>query len=265
MDRLLTIRDLHVTYTVAGGGVQALKGLNLHVSRAQAIGLLGESGSGKSTLTACILNLLPNSARASGEVLLDGADLLKMPERQLRSIRGARIAHVWQDPSQALSPVLKVGDQIADVMRAHQQIGWEECRRLVEQVLRDVGLADVDRIQRAYPHQLSGGQRQRVAIAQALICRPTLLLADEPTTALDTTTQAEILALIKGLRQKYRMALLLISHDPAVIAEMVDYVYVLRAGSVVEHGPTDRVMSAPESNYTRSLIEAVAGFGYTHA
>jgi ABC-type glutathione transport system ATPase component len=263
MSELLTTRELRVSYRVGREEIAALRGVSLDILAGQAVGLLGESGSGKSTLGATLLAFVPVTARASGIINFAGSSLLTASEREVRKIRGARISYIAQDPAQSLSPVLRVGEQIADVLRAHQNINRRQCRENVEAALKEVALDAA--LYDAYPHQLSGGQRQRVAIAQALICRPSLLIADEPTTALDPTTQAEILDLIKRLRAQHGMAMLLISHDPAVLSEMVDYVYVLQYGEVVEHGPAEMVLNAPSSPYTRSLLDATPRLAFDHA
>ena len=263
MNPLLTIRSVAVSYRVDGKQVPALSAVSLDVLPRQAVGLLGESGSGKSTLASTLLFCLPTGASASGFINFAGISLLTAPEAELRKIRGAGISYIAQDPAEALSPVLAVGEQISDVLRAHRNMSRHQRRIVVDEALREVGLDP--QMYHAYPHQLSGGQRQRVAIAQALICRPALLIADEPTTALDPTTQADILTLIKRLRLQYGMALLLISHDPSVMAEMVEYAYVIRRGEIVEHGAVDDVLNASRNEYTRSLVDATPRLAYSNA
>jgi peptide/nickel transport system ATP-binding protein len=263
MNPLLTVRNLAVSYRVDGRQVPALCAVSLDVLSRQAVGLLGESGSGKSTLASTLLLCLANGARTSGFINFAGISLLTASARELRKVRGAGISYIAQDPSEALSPVLPVGEQIADVLRAHKKMTRRERRAAVEEALREVGLEA--QMYEAYPHQLSGGQRQRVGIAQALICRPALLIADEPTTALDPTTQADILALIKRFRAQYSMALLLISHDPGVMAEMVEYAYVIRRGEIVEHGSVDDVLTASRNEYTKSLVDATPRLAYLNA
>ena len=259
---LLTVRNLRVSYRGAQE-IVALNAVSLDIASQQAVGLLGESGSGKSTLASTLLGCLAPGASASGIINFAGLSLLTANERDLQKIRGVRISYIAQEPAEALSPVLRVGEQITDVLRAHSDVDRRTRRAAVDQALDEVGLSR--ELYDAYPHQLSGGQRQRIAIAQALICRPSLLIADEPTTALDTTTQADILKLIRRLRVQHGMAMLLISHDPAVVAEMVDYVYILRAGEVVEEGNAADVLSVPQSEYARSLLDATPRLAYTHA
>jgi ABC-type glutathione transport system ATPase component len=263
MNPLLTVRNVAVSYRVDGKQLPALSAVSLDVLPRQAVGLLGESGSGKSTLASTLLLCLPTGASASGFINFAGMSLLTASTRELRKVRGAGISYIAQDPAEALSPVLPVGEQIGDVLRAHKKMTRCKRRTTVDEALREVELEA--QMYHAYPHQLSGGQRQRVAIAQALICRPALLIADEPTTALDPTTQADILALIKRLRVQYGMALLLISHDPGVMAEMVEYAYVIRRGEIVEHGSVDDVLIASNNEYTRSLVDATPRLAYFNA
>jgi peptide/nickel transport system ATP-binding protein len=263
MTSLLTARDVSVRYRVAGDPIAALRSVSIEIQPQQSVGLLGESGSGKSTLAATLLGSTARGASSSGIISFSGFSLLEATEADLRKIRGARISYIAQDPAQALSPVLKVGEQIADLLRAHTSMNRGARKAAVIEALHEVGLDA--QMYHAYPHQLSGGQRQRVAIAQALVCRPELLIADEPTTALDATTQADILRVISTLQSRHGMALLLISHDPAVMAEMVDYVYVLRNGEVVEHGAAHEVLNHPASIYTRSLLEATPGLAFHDA
>ena len=263
MNPLLIVRDLRVAYPGGRDRVPALQGVSIEIAEQQAVGLLGESGSGKSTLGATLLGWVAHGASASGIINFAGISLLTASEGELRKVRGARISYIAQDPAQALSPVLRVGEQITDVLRAHTNMGRRERRAMVDDALREVGLDAA--LYDAYPHELSGGQRQRVAIAQALVCRPELLIADEPTTALDSTTQAEILALIRRLRREHGMAMLLISHDPAVLIEMVDYVYVLRQGEIAEHGTSNEVLNTPGSDYTRALLDATPRLAFNDA
>jgi peptide/nickel transport system ATP-binding protein len=252
---LLDIRELSVTYRLGDkGSVRALDHVSLSLAPGEAIGILGESGCGKSTLARAILGLLPRAADVTGAICFDGSELAGLSETALQRIRGAEIALIPQEPALALSPVLRAGEQVADVLRAHTSMGRRQCRWQARTLLTQVGLADTARIANSYPHQLSGGQRQRVAIAQAIACSPMLLIADEPTTSLDTITQAEILTLLSQLRQQHGMALIAISHDAAVLAELVDRVVVMRAGKIVEDGSVDQVLSSPASDYTRSLI-----------
>jgi ABC-type glutathione transport system ATPase component len=255
MAELLSIRELHVGYAFRGTSCAALRGVSFSVGENCALGVLGESGSGKSTLALTVLGLLPRSAQVCGAVEFRGEDLVGNSEARMQRIRGAEISLIPQEPAQALHPTLRVGDQIADVVRAHRGLPRAHCRERAGEMLREVGLNDVRRIYGAYPHQLSGGQRQRVAIAQALCCRPALVIADEPTTALDVSTQREVLELLRRLHSQFGMALVLISHEPAVLDGLVERVIVLRSGEIVDHGDAASVLRAPANAYTRSLVD----------
>ena len=227
------------------------------MAAAEAVGILGESGCGKTTLGLSLLGLLPAAGRiAGGTVVFQGKNLLALGDRQLQRIRGAELAMVYQEPGIALNPVIRVGDQIAEVLRAHRKLGLSRAREEARSLLALVGFAVDSCIDEAYPHQLSGGQKQRVVIAQAVACRPALIIADEPTTALDAVTQSEILALLKALQTKLQLALLLISHDPDALEQFVDRIVVMYAGRLVEEGPVNQVMDNPCHPYTRALLQA---------
>jgi oligopeptide/dipeptide ABC transporter ATP-binding protein len=232
-----------------------LRAVSFQIEEGQAVGILGESGCGKSTLALALMRLLPQEARVSGgEVFLRGRNLLGLREAALEKIRGAEMSLIFQDPSTSLNPLLRVETQVADVIAAHQ--GWppNRCREAASLILSEVGLSDHGRISSSYPHQLSRGQRQRVVIAQALACHPALLIADEPTSSLDTTVQADILALLKRLRAEYALTLMLVSHDPGVLSEMVDRILVFYAGELIEDGSAQEVLNAPLHPYTQALL-----------
>lgn len=251
---LLDIEDLTVTYRLSDKGrVRALDHVSFALAPGEAVGILGESGCGKSTLARTILGLLPRGADVSGAIRFRGSELVGLDEAGLQRIRGAEMALIPQEPALALSPVLRAGEQLADVLRAHTDMSRRQCRWQARTLLTQVGLLDAAHIADSYPHQLSGGQRQRVVIAQAIACRPMLLIADEPTTSLDTITQAEILKLLSQLRRQHGMALIAISHDAAVLAELVDRLVVMRAGRIIEDGTVDQVLTSPASEYTRGL------------
>jgi len=259
MEPLLEVRDLHVDYFTDGmPPVQVLRGVSFTVGKNEAVGILGESGCGKSTLALAILRLLPFGSRVRGAVFYKSRDLVNLPEREMEKLRGAEVSLVFQDASSSLHPTLRVGTQIADVAAAHHR-GWSATRRRegTEAILREVGFDDADRIYASYPHQLSGGQQQRIAIAQALISEPSLLIADEPTSSLDTTVQAEILALLKRLRREHNLALVFISHNPAVLAEMADRLLVVYAGQIVEEGSVQQVLSSPLHPFATALLRCV--------
>jgi ABC-type dipeptide/oligopeptide/nickel transport system ATPase component len=253
-ERLLQVRDLVVEYP----GVTVVDGVTLEVARGESVGVVGESGSGKTTLALSILGLLPGSARVvKGSIQLRGQELLGLPENRLQAVRGAQVSLVFQEPGIALHPQLRVGDQIVEVLRAHRSWSLGRCREEAEALLAQVGLPEPSRLARAYPHELSGGQQQRVTIAQAIACRPALLVADEPTSALDSTTRAEILALLRDLKQRFSLALLLVTHDFGTLGALADRVLVMHAGRVVEEGPLARVCRDPQHPYTRALLRAV--------
>jgi peptide/nickel transport system ATP-binding protein len=239
----------------------AVRDVSFSVAPGEVLGLVGESGSGKSITSLAIMRLLPPQARVSGEILFaeDGTphNLSALPDDSMRQMRGSQIAMIFQEPMTALNPVMRVGDQIAEAVRAHGSRSKSDAAQLAVQAMADVAIDEPDRRARDYPHQLSGGMRQRVMIAMALVNRPQLLIADEPTTALDVTIQAQILELLADLRRKFGLAMLFISHDLAVVSQVADRVAVMYAGSVVELGTKQEIFRAPAHPYTRGLLEAV--------
>jgi ABC-type dipeptide/oligopeptide/nickel transport system ATPase component len=238
----------------------AVDGVSFQIARGETLGLVGESGSGKSVTALSILRLLQPPGRvAGGRVTFEGRDLLSLPEREMRRVRGARISLIFQEPMTALNPVMRVGDQVAEALTVHGLASGAEARRRAVELFEAVRIPDPGRRVRDYPHQLSGGMRQRVLIAIALACRPPLVVADEPTTALDVTVQAQVLELLRDLRARFDLSLLLITHDFGVIAEMADRVAVMRQGRLVEHGPVREVLRHPSHEYTKSLLAAVPG------
>ena len=255
-DKIVLVDRLSVAYLSARAQpVRALDQATLEIRPGERLGILGESGSGKSTLAAALLRLLPTDARYdSGSIEVLGLNLLRLPEAELQRIRGARIALIPQDPAQTLNPVLTVGDQIAEVIRAHGRSTRQGRRIRVEELLNEVGFDQPQQIHNAYPHQLSGGQRQRVAIAQAIACRPALVIADEPTSKLDASLQAEILSLMQRISQRLQTAFVLISHDPTVLAGFVGRIAVMYAGRVVEEGPTEDIFRHPLHPYTQAMV-----------
>jgi ABC-type glutathione transport system ATPase component len=256
---LVEVRDLTIDYQVERESPhRAVDALSFTVAPGEVTGILGESGSGKSTLGLALIGLLPPNARVrSGSVRFRGRDLLRLRETESQKVRGREIAIVFQEPAAALNPVMRIGDQVAEVIRAHRKWSWTRCRDEAAQCLGLVRLADAGRLFGAYPHQLSGGQQQRVVIAQALACRPSLLIADEPTSALDNTTEREILDLLKTLKQRLELACLFITHDPATLSGLADRVLVLSAGRLVEDGDLEQVCVRPLSPLTRALIAAI--------
>ncbi len=258
MAPLLEVRDLAVDMPAAAGFSRVVHGVSFTVERGQVVGLAGESGSGKTATALAILRLLPEGARTSGSVLLDGRDVLTMTPRELRAIRGGRIGMVFQEPSTALNPVLTVGFQIADAVQAHRHLRRSAALDEAVRLLDLVAMPGARRRLGDYPHQLSGGQRQRVVLAIALAGKPDLLLADEPTTALDVTIQAQILELLESLRAGLGLAVLLITHDLGIVAERCERLLVMHDGEIVERGAVREVFAAPAHPYTRSLLAALA-------
>jgi oligopeptide/dipeptide ABC transporter ATP-binding protein len=238
-----------------------VRDLSLSIASGEVLGLVGESGSGKSITSLAIMRLLPPQARVSGEIIFseDGErrDLATLPDDPMRQLRGSRIAMIFQEPMTALNPVMRVGDQVAEAVRAHGTRARREAGSLAVQALRDVAIPEPEKRARDYPHQLSGGMRQRVMIAMAIVNRPKLLIADEPTTALDVTIQAQILELLADLRTKFGLAMLFISHDLAVVSRVADRVAVMYAGTLVEIGGKEQVFREPDHPYTRGLLQAV--------
>jgi peptide/nickel transport system ATP-binding protein len=253
---LLEVSDLRVTLATARGAVEALRGIDFALDRGQTLGLIGESGCGKSMTALALMGLLPEGARVAGSIRFDGRELAGLDEASWRALRGDRIGMIFQEPMTALNPLHRVGRQIAEPLRLHRGMDARAARAEALRLLERVRLPDAARRIDAYPHQLSGGQRQRVMIAIALACGPALLIADEPTTALDVTIQAQILALIAELVAEDGMALLLISHDLGVIARNVQRMLVMYGGSVVESGPTGEVFARLSHPYTRGLFAA---------
>jgi len=261
MAPLLQISGLSVDYAAAAGEmVRALRGLDLEVSAGETVGILGESGSGKSSLALSLLRLLPpNASVISGSITWRGRDLLQLPERELRQVRGGEVSLVFQEPALSLNPVLTVGSQIADVLRAHRPVNDAECRREISAVLAMVGFDQPERTGQAYPHQLSGGERQRVALAQAIVCRPSLLVADEPLSSLDMVTQAEVLALLRRLRQELGMAVMMITHNPGVLESLAARVVVMREGEIVSRGSLQQLQQSADP-YLRRLVQPSSEF-----
>jgi peptide/nickel transport system ATP-binding protein len=259
---LLDLQNLTIEFPRQGASrVVAVRDLSLSIAPGEVLGLVGESGSGKSLTSLAVMGLLPPQARVSGQVLFgnngSNPDLLKLPDEGLRKLRGSMIAMIFQEPMTALNPVMRVGDQIAEAVRAHQPAGKKEAWERAVAAMNEVAIPDAANRARDYPHQLSGGMRQRIMIAMAIVNRPQLLIADEPTTALDVTIQAQILDLLAELRRKFGLAMLFISHDLAVVSQVADRVAVMYAGNLVELGSKQHVFQAPAHPYTRGLLQAV--------
>ncbi|MEW1983400.1 ABC transporter ATP-binding protein [Pseudarthrobacter oxydans] len=267
---VLDIDHLQVTFATDGGPVQAVKDVSLEVRKGEVLAIVGESGSGKTVTAKTILGLLPETASSSGAVLINGADVISVSAARLRQIRGRDVAMVFQEPSTALNPVFTVGWQIAEGIRAHtgsdgKRVSAKEAKSRAIEALRKVGIPDPEHRVNYYPHQFSGGQKQRVVIAAALALNPGLIVADEPTTALDVTVQAEILELLRDLRDKYGTSIVLITHNMGVVADLADRVVVMYQGDVVEEAPARTLFAEPRQDYTRSLLGAVPHLGRNSA
>lgn len=256
-DSFLKVENLVVEYAAGGRITHAVNGVSFELERGKTLGLVGETGAGKTTIAKTILRVLPDAqARVrSGKVLLDGTDLLSLSEPAMRKVRGGQVTMVFQDPMTALNPIMKVGEQIAEVIRKHNKDGNKTSRELAEDMLAMVGIPR-ERYHE-YPHQFSGGMKQRVVIAIALACNPNLLLADEPTTALDVTIQAQVLDMMEDLKKKYNTAMILITHDLGVVGRMCDDVAVVYAGEILEYGSKEEIFLHPKHPYTIGLFGAI--------
>ncbi len=261
-ERILDVRGLRTSFHTRDGIVRAVDGIDFHVERGEILGLVGESGCGKSVTSLSIMRLVGKPGRIeAGEVLFDGQDLLKIPGNEMRRIRGNRISMIFQQPTSALNPVWDVGRQVAEVLEVHRGMKRRAARDRALELLQMVGIPEPRRRLDAYPHELSGGMAQRVMIAMALACEPELLIADEPTTALDVTIQAQILDLMRDLRDRTGTAIILITHDLGVVAETCDRVAVMYAGEIIEQAGVDDLFAAPRHPYTRGLLGAIPVLG----
>ncbi len=259
---LLEIKDLRTYFFTRDGTVKAVDGVSLNVRRGEVRGLVGESGCGKSMTAMSMLQLVDKPGKiVSGEVWFKGENLLKKTRHEMTSIRGKQIAVIFQEPKSSLNPVLKVGSQLLEVLRVHQDVGRPAKESEAIRMLKEVGIPDPDRRVQNYPHEMSGGMAQRVMIAMGMACAPDLLIADEPTTALDVTIQAQVLDLIRHLRDQKQMTVILITHDMGIVAEMADVVTVMYAGTAVEEAPTLDLFDAPLHPYTRGLIDSIPVMG----
>jgi peptide/nickel transport system ATP-binding protein/oligopeptide transport system ATP-binding protein len=259
MASVLEIRDLHVSYRSREGVLcPALAGVSFDLMPGEIMGVLGESGSGKSTLAVSLVRLLPGNAEITrGAVHFEGKDLLQAKSDELQQIRGRRISLIFQEPSLALHPTMRVGEQVRQVLAAHSSLNKSALNERTRQVFAEVFPEEADRISRSYPHQLSGGQRQRVLIAQAIACDPSMVIADEPTASLDAATQMEILGVFRTLREKLGLAMIFITHNPALLSGFADRVLVLYGGQVVECGPAATVLASPRHPYTKALFASI--------
>ena len=258
-ERILDVKDLVVTFDMYAGSVQAVRGVSFHVNRRETVGIVGESGCGKSVTvkTAMGLNAHTNGSVRGGEVLFEGRDILKLDEKDIREILGNRMSMIFQDPFTYLNPTMQVGRQITEAYLRHHKVSREEAREKALNILRLISLPNPEENMKRYPHQLSGGMRQRIMIAMALICDPAVLFADEPTTALDVTIQAQIIDLMNDLKEKTDTSIVLITHDMGVVAKMADRIYVMYAGKVVEHGDALTIFHRSRHPYTWGLLNSV--------
>ena len=255
---LLEVNNLQTQFPTRSGLVRAVDGVSFHLDRGELLGLVGESGCGKSITALSVMRLIAAPGRiVNGEILFDGKDLLRLSDAEMRQMRGDDIAMIFQDPMTSLNPVYTVGEQIAEALRLHRKLSRKDARLATIEAMREVAIPDPSRRVDDYPHQLSGGMRQRVMIAMALACNPKLLIADEPTTALDVTIQAQILELLNELRKQRDLAVLLITHDLGVVAEVADRVAVMYTGRIVEQSPVDELFARPKHPYTEGLLRSV--------
>lgn len=256
MEKLLEVKNMHVSFDTYGGEVKAVRGVNFDVNKGETLAIVGESGSGKSVTTKALMQLIPQPPGRikEGEILFEGRDLAKMNEKQMQKIRGKEISMIFQDPMTSLNPTMKVGNQIMEGLIKHQKMSKAQARKRVIELLELVGIPDAENRINQYPHQFSGGMRQRVVVAIALACNPKLLIADEPTTALDVTIQAQILELMKDIQKKTDSATIFITHDLGVVANVADRVAVMYAGKIIEIGTVDDIFYNPQHPYTWGLL-----------
>lgn len=255
---LLEVSNLRTTFYSRGNKIEAVRGISLHVNKSEILGIVGESGSGKSVAMKSVLGILPRNAKIDGgEILLEGMDLLKVSQQKRSSIKGKEIAMIFQDPMTALNPLKRVGTHMEEVIRRHKKASKAEAGEIALEMLKKVGIPMPEKRLKEYPHEFSGGMRQRVLIAMALSCNPKLLIADEPTTALDVTIQAQILELIKNLQQKEDMSVILITHDLGVVASLCSRIVVMYAGMIMEEGTTREIFYSPKHPYTKALLNSI--------
>lgn len=258
MNEILDIQDLHTYFYTYGGVVKALNGINLKIREKETVGLVGETGCGKSVTALSILRLIQYPGRiVQGKILFKGENLVSQSESEIQRIRGNRISMIFQEPMSALNPVLTIGDQISSVIKLHQNMSKGKARQETLQVLQEVRIPDATKVVRQYPHQLSGGMRQRVMIAMALACKPELLIADEPTTYLDTTIQAQVLRLMKDLKDQLGVSMILITHNLGIVAQTCDRVAIMYAGNIVEMAPVKEIFENPKHPYVSGLLRSI--------
>lgn len=258
MANLLQINSLGVSYFQKNNTVRAVDGVSFHIATGETLALAGESGCGKSTIALSIFRLVPSPGKITGgKIRFDGRSLLELARKEMAALRGRQIGLILQDSLSALNPTMHVGVQIAEAVKHHFKLSRKEAQKRALEMMQRVHLQDVEKTYNAYPHQLSGGQRQRIVIAIALVCKPKLLVADEPTTALDVSIQGQILDLLRELRDDFNLALLLITHDLGIVAQMADRTAIMQAGKIVEQGGTREIFTNPKHNYTKTLLDAI--------
>jgi ABC-type dipeptide/oligopeptide/nickel transport system ATPase component len=257
-DSLLKINNLKINLYGDGAVFSVVNGVNLEIKESEVLALVGASGSGKTMTAMSVLKLLPPGGKALGQIIFEGRDLLMLPEDYMRDIRGKKISMIFQDPLSSLNPVFNIGFQLREVLWFHKELSRSSIREIILDKLRLVGLGHNQKILSDYPHQLSGGMRQRVMIAQAILANPKLLIADEPTSNLDVTLQAQILELFKKLKANSGISMLLITHDLSIVSQLADRIAVIRNGVIVEQGPRDQVLHNPKHSYTKELLKATA-------
>lgn len=259
MEKILQVKDLHVSFKTYGGEVKAVRGVSFDLHKGETLAIVGESGCGKSVTSQSIMRLIPEPPGriAGGEIIYKDKDLIKLKEPELRKIRGAYISMIFQDPMTALNPTITIGDQITEGIRQHEDISREEAKQKAIEMLALVGIPNPEIRLKQYPHQFSGGMRQRIVIAMALVCEPDVLIADEPTTALDVTIQAQILELFRDIQKKIGVSIILITHDLGVVAQVADRIAVMYAGKIVELGSRREIFYQPQHPYTKGLLQSV--------
>ncbi|MFC4558064.1 ABC transporter ATP-binding protein [Virgibacillus kekensis] len=259
MEKILEVKDLHVTFSTYGGTVKAVRGVNFHLNKGETLAIVGESGCGKSVTSNAVMRLIPNPPGkiSNGQILFKGKDLTQVSEKAMRSIRGVDISMIFQDPMTALNPTLTIGTQLIEGLKEHHKTSSKDAKQKALEMMRLVGIPNPDERLKQYPHQFSGGMRQRIVIAIALICEPELLIADEPTTALDVTIQAQILELFEKIQEQTGVSIILITHDLGVVAKIADRIAVMYAGKIVEVGTRREIFYNPEHPYTQGLLKSV--------
>ena len=259
LDKILEVKDLHVTFTTYGGSVQAVRGVNFHLNKGETLAIVGESGCGKSVTSNAIMRLIPNPPGeiTKGNIYFKGQDLIQFREKKMRSIRGVDISMIFQDPMTALNPTLTIGTQLMEGLKEHKGISGKQAKEKAIEMMELVGIPSPEERLKQYPHQFSGGMRQRIVIAIALICDPDLLIADEPTTALDVTIQAQILELFEKIQEKMGVSIILITHDLGVVAKIADRIAVMYAGKIIETGTKREIFYQPQHPYTKGLLQSV--------